>query len=77
MMRGVMLAIAFLGPIPLSFVFGMIKNPAVSKTFICVIIATVMCGVMGFWIFFEMIRQVTTELETRELEQKKNTEPAN
>jgi hypothetical protein len=78
MMRGVMIAIAFLGPVPFSFVVGMMKDPSAKTFFICLMILVTLCGVMGFWLFFEMTRLATTEIELRKFQKdKETTEPEN
>jgi hypothetical protein len=71
MMRGVMIAIILLGPIPFAFLIGVMKNPSLTTLLLCTMIGATLCGVMGFWMFFEMVRLATTELETRKFQEEK------
>ncbi len=71
MMRGVMITIAFLGPVPFAFIVGSMKDPFVAEVMICAMIAVTLCGIMGFWLFFEMARLATTELELRKFHKEK------
>jgi len=73
MMRVVMLGIAFLGPVPFAFIVSIMKDPSTRKYLLCLMILVTLGGVMGFWLFFEVARLATTEIELRKFQKEKET----
>ena len=73
MMRKYMLAVAFLGPIPVAFVLGLIRDPKLGTPLICVMMLIVFGGLSSFWMFWEITRITTAEIEYRKFQSDKES----
>lgn len=71
MMRSVMLAVTFFVPIPFAFIVATLTDSVAVTVLSWLMILVTFCGIMGFWLFFEIVRLSTTEIEFRQSHEEK------